>query len=79
MHTVFSDGNVWPSVRVAEAWQEGLDVIAITDHMEYHPHADDIPVQFGRAYEIAKPSADQYGPGTDPGGRNYQADASRTF
>ncbi|KPL16563.1 MAG: hypothetical protein AMS23_07650 [Bacteroides sp. SM1_62] len=61
MHTVFSDGNVWPSVRVAEAWQEGLDVIAISDHIEYHPHADDIPVQFGRAYEIAKPHADDMG------------------
>jgi hypothetical protein len=61
MHTVFSDGNVWPSVRVAEAWQEGLDVIAITDHMEYHPHADDLPVQFGRAYEIARPDADRMG------------------
>ena len=61
MHTVFSDGNVWPSVRVAEAWQEGLDVIAITDHMEYHPHKDDLPVNFGRAYEIAKPHADDMG------------------
>ena len=61
MHTVFSDGEVWPSVRVAEAWQEGLDVIAITDHLEYHPHAEDIPVKFGRAYEIAKPHADQMG------------------
>jgi hypothetical protein len=61
MHTVFSDGNVWPSIRVAEAWQEGLDVIAITDHMENHPHKDDLPVQFGRAYEIAKPHADNMG------------------
>ena len=61
MHTVFSDGNVWPSVRVAEAWQEGLDAIAITDHIEYHPHKDDLPVQFGRAYEIAKPHADNMG------------------
>lgn len=61
MHTVFSDGNVWPSVRVAEAWQEGLDAIAITDHIEYHPHKDDLPVQFGRAFEIAKPHADQMG------------------
>jgi len=61
MHTVFSDGDVWPSVRVAEAWQEGLDVIAITDHIEYHPHKDDLPVQFGRAYEIAKPHADDMG------------------
>ena len=61
MHTVFSDGEVWPTVRVAEAWQEGLDAIAITDHIEYHPHKDDLPVQFGRAYEIAKPHADQMG------------------
>jgi hypothetical protein len=61
MHTVFSDGNVWPSIRVAEAWQEGLDAIAITDHMEYHPHKDDLPVKFGRAYEIAKPHADDMG------------------
>ncbi len=61
MHTVFSDGNVWPSIRVAEAWQEGLDAIAITDHIEYHPHKDDLPVQFGRAYEIAKPHADNMG------------------
>ena len=61
MHTVFSDGNVWPSVRVAEAWQEGLDVIAITDHIEYHPHKDYIPVQFGKASEIARPHADNMG------------------
>jgi hypothetical protein len=61
MHTVFSDGEVWPSVRVAEAWQEGLDVIAITDHLEHHPHVEDIPVNLGRAYEIAKPHADQMG------------------
>jgi hypothetical protein len=61
MHTVFSDGNVWPSVRVAEAWQEGLDAIAITDHIEYHPHKEDLPIQFGRAYDIAKPLADDMG------------------
>ena len=61
MHTVFSDGEVWPSVRVEEAWQEGLDAIAITDHIEYHPHEEDIPVKFGRAYEIAKPYADDMG------------------
>ena len=24
MHTVFSDGDVWPTVRVQEAWAEGL-------------------------------------------------------
>ena len=31
MHTVFSDGHVWPNVRVQEAWTEGMDAIAITN------------------------------------------------
>lgn len=53
MHTVFSDGNVWPTVRVDEAWREGLDAIAITDHIEYHPHKEDIAVKHERPYEIA--------------------------
>ncbi|HBB90676.1 MAG: hypothetical protein A2X22_06150 [Bacteroidetes bacterium GWF2_49_14] len=34
MHTVFSDGTVWPTVRVDEAVAEGLDAISITDHVE---------------------------------------------
>ena len=33
-HTVFSDGQVWPTIRTEETWQEGLDFIAITDHVE---------------------------------------------
>jgi hypothetical protein len=60
MHTIFSDGLVWPTVRVEEAWREGLDVIALTDHIEYTPHEDDVKIKFGRAYEIARPSADMY-------------------
>ena len=39
LHTVFSDGEVWPTVHVREAWRDGLDVIALTDHVEYRPHA----------------------------------------
>ena len=34
IHTVFSDGDVWPSTRVKEAVWEGLDVIAITEHLD---------------------------------------------
>ena len=30
LHTVFSDGNVWPTVHVQEAWRDGLDVVALT-------------------------------------------------
>jgi len=43
VHTVFSDGRVWPTIRVEEALKEGLDAIAITDHVEYRPHLADIP------------------------------------
>jgi hypothetical protein len=52
-HTVFSDGQVWPTVRVEEAWREGLDVIALTDHIEYQPHKKDIPTNLNRSYELA--------------------------
>ena len=34
MHTCFSDATVWPTTRVQEAAWEGLDVIAITDHLD---------------------------------------------
>jgi hypothetical protein len=39
---------------VGEAWVEGLEVIAITDHMEYVPHADDVKVDFNRSHELVK-------------------------
>jgi len=56
-HTVFSDGQVWPPVRVVEAWRQGLDVIAIADHIEYQPHKDDVSTKHGRSYELARDSA----------------------
>lgn len=34
IHTVFSDATVWPTTRVQEALWEGLDVIAISDHVD---------------------------------------------
>jgi predicted metal-dependent phosphoesterase TrpH len=37
IHTLFSDGWVWPTERVYEAEENGLDVIAVTDHIEYRP------------------------------------------
>ncbi len=61
MHTVFSDGDVWPTVRVSEAWEQGLDAIAITDHIEYRPHLQELNSDHNRSYEIAKPMADQKG------------------
>ncbi len=61
IHTVFSDGDVWPTVRVEEAWLEGLDAIAISDHIEYTPHSADINADFNRSYEIAQPVAESLG------------------
>ncbi|MBE6174696.1 MAG: hypothetical protein E7147_04005 [Rikenellaceae bacterium] len=36
IHTSYSDGVVTPAGRVDEAWYDGLDIIAITDHLESH-------------------------------------------
>ena len=57
MHTVFSDGQVWPTIRNQEVWEEGLDAYAITDHIEYTPHKDDVIVNHNRGYELVKESA----------------------
>lgn len=38
VHTIFSDGDVKPENRVWEGAIRGLDVIAITDHIEYRPN-----------------------------------------
>ena len=37
-HTICSDGRITPGQRVREAWQDGLDILAIADHMEYRRH-----------------------------------------
>ena len=36
VHTSYSDGVATPAGRVDEAWFDGLDIIAITDHLESH-------------------------------------------
>ena len=58
MHTVFSDGNVWPSIRVDEALKDNLDAISITDHLEKLKHGADIPSpDRNRSYEVAAKAA----------------------
>jgi len=53
-HTVFSDGYVWPRIRVEEGLRDSLDVMAISDHLEYQPHKKDIPhPDRNRSYDIA--------------------------
>ena len=57
LHTVFSDGSIWPLNRLAEAYINGLDAIAITDHIEYTPKKDYIPVDLNAAWKISEASA----------------------
>lgn len=53
-HSVFSDGHVWPSIRVEEAHRDGLEVLAITEHLEHQPKKADIPhPDRNRAFEVA--------------------------
>lgn len=59
-HTVFSDGSVWPNIRIQEALKDGLDAIAITEHIEYQSHKEDIPhLDRNRSYELSKKYAEK--------------------
>ena len=33
IHTVFSDGSVWPTIRVDEALRDSIDLISLTEHL----------------------------------------------
>jgi len=61
IHTVFSDGELWPAASVKEAWQDGLDAIAITDHTSAVPSKRNVTGGPNSSYEIAKPEADRRG------------------
>ncbi|OLF81418.1 hypothetical protein AWH62_01745 [Maricaulis sp. W15] len=57
-HSVFSDGHVWPTVRVWESSRDQLDAMAVTEHLEYQPHRDDIPhPDRNRSFELAELAA----------------------
>lgn len=61
IHTVFSDGSVWPDIRVEEARKDSLDAISLTEHLEYQPHLLDIPhPDRNRSYNIAEQLARPY-------------------
>lgn len=58
IHSVFSDGIVWPSLRVDEAWEEGLDVIAMTEHLEGQPARPGMEKgDHNRSYQLCKANA----------------------
>ena len=80
IHTFYSDAHVSPQFRVSEAWRDGLDVISITDHIEYRVHdasmaeyldvkrhKDDKKVDFNVSMKIAQKDAPAYGITVIPG------------
>ena len=53
-HTVFSDGSVWPDIRVMEALMDGLDAISLPEPLESHPPKPDLPhPDRNRSYQLA--------------------------
>lgn len=59
VHTVFSDGMVWPVVRLQEVWKEGLDAFSLTEHIEYSPFKPDVSQDKNRPHEIIAEEAAQ--------------------
>lgn len=62
VHTAFSDGGAWPDVRVLEAIRDGLDALAITDHIDTQAHREDIPhPDRNRSFDLARQAAERIG------------------
>ncbi|MDD6254039.1 MAG: Sb-PDE family phosphodiesterase [Bacteroidales bacterium] len=68
VHTMFSDGTVWPATRVDEADYDGLDFIAITDHCDTplqrqlrNGILNPEKVDRNTSYKIASDAAKKYG------------------
>ena len=69
MHTLFSDGTVMPQDRVRDAIDNGLDAIAITDHIEsYNRRLQHRSDDKNIGYNLAKVEADKLNLILVPGG-----------
>ncbi len=61
LHTVLSDGTVWPAVRVEEAWREGLDAIALTEHLEARHKRQEVTGSCNASFDKAAARAQELG------------------
>ena len=59
VHTFYSDGDVSAKGRVTEAYYDGLDIIAITDHIEYRPYEQKM-LKATQGYHNELPKAKNY-------------------
>lgn len=58
-HTIYSDGGVTMEVRLGDAWKDGLDVMAVTEHLEYRAHEPHL-VNWLKGYTKKGAKADNY-------------------
>ena len=74
-HTIFSDGHLSMEARVREAWGDGLDVMAVTEHLEYRPHEKSF-VKYLNGYtgKDAKAQAYDFVKGEGPAKENIKVD-----
>ena len=54
IHSIYSDGHVTPDGRVTEAWYDGLDIIAMTEHLESRKREQEY-LNFLKGYNGGKP------------------------
>ena len=59
-HTIFSDGHFSMEARVREAWLNGLDVVAVTEHLEHRPQEKYL-VEYLKGYTPEGTKAQNYG------------------
>ena len=58
-HSIYSDAQTTPEWRVTEAWYDGLDIIAMTDHIEYRPSEPKM-LEFLKEYAEKNAKAENY-------------------
>ena len=56
------DGQVWPTIRVEEAHRDGINLLAVTEHLEGQPRKADIPhPDRNRSFEVATEALKEQG------------------
>ncbi|WP_158862384.1 Sb-PDE family phosphodiesterase [Maribellus comscasis] len=61
MHTAYSDGHVMPDYRAFEAINDGMNLIALTEHIDFELYPDELHNDYNKPYEMAKAYAQQAG------------------
>ncbi|MBQ0080149.1 MAG: hypothetical protein KBS95_01170 [Alistipes sp.] len=61
LHTVFADAQLSPEGRVREAWHDGLDVIAMTEHVGVHKTKGIKLKDYNLPPKLAQQAAKAYG------------------